>query len=136
MPTFKVPAGCRQAMTDLHKAHNARYDRVMKKVEERSLQDSQVLAAFMDTHKVLHNAVDHALNKGGDWLPASVRNRLETAHVYSGDVWNSLVRGHRGPGVGRETREGQPHGSRLAGTFIDPEKHLDRLVKDLRRRYP
>lgn len=135
--TFSVPTGCRQAMTDLHSAHTERYNKVLSRLQQmhtNQKQDHQIIAAFMDTHNTLRGAVQHALNTDVE-MPDSVRDRLHAASVHAGDVHSSLVKGQRGPGVGRKVVEGKPVGRPMAGRFVDPEKHLETITQERRKRY-
>jgi len=135
--TFTVPAGCRQAMTDLHAAHSERYTKVLDKLQQMhsaQKQDHKLIAAFMDTHNVLHGAVQHALDTDVE-MPDSVRNKLHAASVHAGDIHSSLVKGKRGPNVGRKVVEGRPVGKSMAGRFVDPEKYLETITRERNIRY-
>ena len=64
MPKFSVPAGCRDAMTALHNAHTERYGRIKNRLQQMHVaqkEDHRIIGAFMDTHNVLHGAVQKAL---------------------------------------------------------------------------
>jgi hypothetical protein len=140
MPTFSVPSGCRDAMTKLHNAHSERYNKVVNRLKDmhaNQKEDHKMIAAFMDTHRTLHGAVGKALaHSSSDEMPDTVRNALETAHTHTGDVYSSLVRGQRGPGVGRKVVEDKPVGKKLAGQKVDPQKHLNQTIMDITKRFP
>lgn len=139
MPTFSVPAGCRQAMTDLHKAHTDRFQRVKNSLNQMKVnqkEDHRLIAAFMDTHNVLHGAVKSALESGGEELDDKVRDKLQTASTHATDIHSSLVRGRRGKGTGRASVAGKPVGTPMAGRKVDPQTHLLKVISDIRTRYP
>ena len=139
MPTFSVPAGCRQAMTDLHKAHTDRYSRITHKINQMKVnqkEDHRLIAAFMDTHNVLHGAVEKALKSSDAEMPSTVRDSLEAASTHASDIRTSLIKGHRGAGIGRASVAGKPVGPKLAGKRVDPQTHLLKVIDDIRQRFP
>lgn len=140
MPTFSVPAGCRQAMTDLHKAHSERFDRVKNTINQMKVnqkEDHRLIAAFMDTHNVMRNAIQHTLKNNGDVISDTSKSGLEAAKTHGDDISSSLIRGHRGAGIGRATvSPGKPVGKPMAGRKVDPQTHLLKVISDIRSRYP
>lgn len=138
MPKFSVPAGCRDAMTALHNAHTERYGRIKNRLQQMHVaqkEDHRVIGAFMDTHNVLHGAVQKALKADND-MPDTVRDSLQAASVHAGDVHSSLVKGSRGSGIGRAvTPGGKPVGGKMAGQKVDPQTHLLKVISDIRTRY-
>jgi hypothetical protein len=138
MPTFSVPSGCRQAMTDLHQAHSERFNKVVDKLKQMKVnqkEDHKLVAAFMDTHNVLRGALNTAM-KHTENAPEPVQHKLQAAAIHADDVHSSLVRGHRGAGVGRASVAGKPVGGKMAGRKVDPQTHLLKTIDDIRERYP
>lgn len=138
MPTFSVPAGCRQAMTDLHKAHSERFGRVMNKLNQMKVnqkEDHRLIGAFMDTHNVLRGALGKAMKHTAE-MPEPVQQHLQAAATHADDIHSSLVKGHRGAGIGRATVAGKPVGGKMAGRKVDPQTHLLKVIDDIRQRYP
>lgn len=135
---FAVPAGCRDAMTDLHNAHTERYNKIKTQLQQMHVnqkEDHRLIGAFMDTHHVLHGAVQQALKHGSD-MPETVRDRLEAASTHAEDVHSSLVRGRRGSGIGRAvTPGGKAVGGRMAGRIVDPQTHLLKIASEIKSRY-
>lgn len=122
---FKVPAGCREAMTTLHTAHTERFNRVVHKLKQmkvNQLEDHRLIGAFMDTHAVLRGALDTAM-KHGKKMPDHVKDYLNAAAIHADDVHSSTVHNQRGAGVGNESRH-----------FVEPQSHLMRIIDDIRRR--
>ena len=138
MPEFKVPAGCRQAMTNLHSAHTDRFNKVVHKLKQMKVnqkEDHKLVAAFMDTHNVLRGALKTAIKHTED-APETVQNTLNAAAIHADDVHSSLVGGRRGSGVGSATVSGKPIGGKMAGRKVDPQTHLLKVIDDIRHRYP
>jgi hypothetical protein len=138
MAKFAVPAGCRDAMTNLHNAHTERYNRIKTRLTQARVdakEGDRLVGAFMDTHNVLHGAVQKALSTKGTEMPDSVRDALQAASVHAGDVHSSLVKGRRGAGIGRESVAGKPVGTKMAGQKVDPQTHLLKTISDIRTRY-
>lgn len=137
MAKFSVPAGCRDAMTALHNAHTERYGRIKNRLQKMHVaqkEDHRMIDAFMDTHSVLHGAVQKALKRGK--MTDTVKDSLHAASIHAGDVHSSLIRGRRGPGIGRAvTPGGQPVGEKMAGQKVDPQTHLLKIISDIRTRY-
>jgi len=162
MPTFSVPSGCRQAMTDLHQAHSERFNKVVHKLNQMKVnqkEDHALVAAFMDTHNVLRGALDKAMKhsekmaafmdthivrrgalgkamKHSKKMTDSVQQDLEAAKIHADDTTSSLISGRRGAGIGRRTVAGKPVGKKMAGQFVDPQTHLLKTIDDIRERYP
>lgn len=139
MPTFSVPSGCRDAMTKLHTAHSERYNKVVNKLKTMHVdqkEDHKLIATFMDTHRTLHGAIGKALADKGGQMSDSARNELETAHTHTADVYSSLIKGHRGSGVGRKVVEGKPVGKKMAGRKVNPQAHLNQIISDITTRFP
>ena len=138
MPTFSVPAGCRQAMTSLHQAHTERFNKVVHKLNQMKVnqkEDHRLIGAFMDTHNVLRGAL-HTAMKHSEEMSEPVQHHLQAAAIHADDIHSSLVKGHRGAGVGSATVAGKPVGGKLAGRKVDPQTHLLKVIDDIRHRYP
>jgi hypothetical protein len=138
MAKFSVPAGCRDAMTNLHNAHNERYNRIKTKLTQARVdakESDRLIGAYMDTHNVLHGAVQKALSAKVTEMPDTVRDTLHAASVHAGDVHSSLTKGQRGADIGRQTVAGKPVGSKMAGQKVDPQTHLLKVISDIRTRH-
>ena len=150
MPTFSVPTGCRQAMTDLHQAHSERFNKVVNKLKQthkelktstRKLQqmhvnqkeDHRLIGAFMDTHNVLRGALGKAM-KHSEELPDSVQTHLQAAAIHADDVHSTLVKGRRGPGIKEKSPNTKTGSVRVSGRKVDPQTHLLKTIDDIRRR--
>ena len=137
MPTFSVPSGCRQAMTDLHQAHSERFNKVVDKLKQMKVnqkEDHKLVAAFMDTHNVLRGALGKAM-KHSEEMPDNVQQHIQAAATHADDVHSSLVSGRRAAGVGRRTVAGEPVGTKMAGQKVDPQTHLLKTIDDIRARH-
>lgn len=137
---FAVPAGCRDAMTDLHNAHEDRYNKIktrLKKMKDNEIEDHKLIGAFMDTHHVLHGAVERLLkHSSSKRIPNHLHTDLTAAAIHAGDVHSSLVYGRRGPGVGRaRLPDGTPYGRKMANQFKAPQDALKDITDGIKIRY-
>jgi len=137
---FAVPAGCRDAMTDLHNAHEDRYNKIKTRLQQMHVnqkEDHRLIGAFMDTHHVLHGAVERLLkHSSSKRIPNHLHTDLTAAAIHAGDVHSSLVYGRRGPGVGRaKLPSGTPYGRSMDGRMVDPQTHLLKITDEIGTRY-
>lgn len=124
MPTFSVPAGCRQAMTNLHKAHTERYNRVVDRMKSNQLESDKILRSYMDTHATLHQTVKNLITdheKGTEQLSGNTVKTLKRASDYAQDVHSSLTRGVRS-------------GEKQRLTSMSPSGHLERIQKVINKK--
>ena len=125
MPTFSVPAGCRDAMTKLHTAHSERFNKVVSRLKQAhtdNRESDQMLGAYMDTHRMLHTTINNLLDshrRGEQKIAAPDLKDLKVASKKAADVHSSLTRGIRTDG--RST------------TIMEPTGHLERITKNLRK---
>ena len=137
---FALPAGCRDAMTDLHNAHEDRYNKIKTRLQQMHVnqkEDHRLIGAFMDTHNVLHSAVSRLLNhSSSSRIPDNLHTDLRAAAIHAGDVHSSLIKGNRGAGIGRaRLPSGTPHGRPMAGQKVDPQTHLLKITDEIGMRY-
>jgi hypothetical protein len=126
MPEFKVPTGCRDAMTNLHNAHTARFNKVVTKLKQAHENDNResdkLLGVYMNTHRMLHTVINNAIdthNRGEHKIATSDLKDLKSASKTAEDIHSSLTRGIRTDG--RST------------TIMEPTGHLERIIKNIRK---
>ena len=124
MPTFSVPAGCRDAMTKLHTAHSERFNKVVSRLKQAhtdNRESDQMLGAYMDTHRMLHTTINNLLDshkRGEQKIAAPDLKDLKDASKKAADVHSSLTRGIR---------------TEPSTTIMEPTGHLARITKNIRK---